>query len=366
MRFVCGALWLCAAACGHGSPSPKPVVGPAVDERAAAKDAKGLVTEIYRTIDRGKPDSLFSLVSDSLIVFGPRRIDAMVTRSDALVALGTVFDTKPHGSKGKRAQLRSGGLEVVVSQGGHSAWAFDVINLDGRQLAMTAVLSNTDDIWAVTAAALAETPTGKQAKAESARDAIVPPGATSLAKVAAGTGDAVDRLKKGLLDQQTWGDDLAGRDDAIVAGPTLGDVARGKKAIQRLWTARMKSKTREATSGELTAAMTPDGQLAWISVPVTRVSEGDDPTPLRIFAIYEKDGAAWKLAMLHESLAFDEPGSGTVFKKNLPPAPEPPKAEPPKPEPAKADPAAKKADDTASAKPKPKKSKKKKPKPPAD
>lgn len=329
-----------------------------VDERTAQSDARGLVTEIYRTIDRGKTDSLFSLVADPVIVFGPRRGDAMTTRSDALVALGGVVDTKGNRGKVKRAQLRSGGLGVVVSPGGHSAWAFDVISLEGHQLAVTAVLANTDDLWAVTAAALAETPSGRQVKAESARDAIVPPGAAAAAKVAPGAGAAVDKLKKGLLDQQTWGDELASRDDAIVAGPIAGEVARGKKAIQRLWTARMKSNVREATSGELTAAITADGQLVWISVPVTRVADGEDPMPLRVFAIYEKAGAGWTLCALHEALAVDEPGSGTAFKKILPPVPEPPK-----PPPATATEA--KPADTAAAKPA-KKKPKKKPKPVAN
>lgn len=336
-----------------------------MDPRTAQSDAKGLVNEIYRTIDRGKTDSLFSLVADPVVVFGPRRVDAMMTRSDALVALGTVVDTKGNRSgKAKRAQLRSGGLDVVVSPGGHSAWAFDVISIEGRQLAVTAVLSNTDDLWAVSAAALAETPSSRQARTESARDAIVPPGVpalpTAIAKIAPGAGDAVERLRKGMLDQQTWGDDLAGQDAAIVAGPVAGEVARGPRAIKRAWTARMKSRVREVATGELTAAITADGQLVWISVPVTRVAEGEDPLPLRIFAIYEKTGAVWRMAALHEAAAIDEPGRGTAFKKIVPP--EPPKAEPPKAEPPKPD---DKTPASTAAAARPKKPKKK-PKPPTD
>jgi ketosteroid isomerase-like protein len=308
------------------------------------------VVEIYDTIGRGKTDSLFSLLGERLVVFGPRPIDAMTTRADALVALGKVVDPKAK----KHPALHSGGLDVVTSPGGHSAWAFDVVSVGGQRLAVTAVLTNSDDIWAVSAAVLAETPTGKQVKAEAAKDAIVPPGAAGAAKRAPGAGDAVERFKKGLVDQQTWGDDLASLGDAIVVGPTAGDVARGKQAIARMWKARMRSKVREASSGELTAAMTPDAQLVWISVPVTRVADDEDPTPLRIFAVYAKDGPAWKMIALHEALAFGEPGAGTPFKKILPPAPLPP------PEPPKAEPAAKKPDATADKK---KATRKKKPKP---
>ena len=124
-----------------------------------------MVTEIYQTIGRGKTDSLFSLLTASLVVFGPRRMDAAASRADALVALGKILDPKAK----KHAQLRSGGLAVVASEGGHSAWAFDVVHVDGQPLAVTAVLSNTDDLWAVTAAAIAATPTGRQARSEAAQ-----------------------------------------------------------------------------------------------------------------------------------------------------------------------------------------------------
>jgi hypothetical protein len=302
------------------------VVGPAVDERTAQKDAKGVVAEIYQTLGRGKTDSLFSLLSDQLVVFGPRRTDATANRSDALVALNAIVDAKGPRNK-QRAQLRSGGVSVAVSQGGHSAWAFDVLTIDGQPLAVTAVLSNTDELWSVTAASLAETPTARQAKVEAARDAIVPTGATAVAKADPGAGAVIDKLKKGLLDQQSWGDDLASQSDGIVAGPTLGQVARGKQAIKRLWAMRVKSNLREAASGEPTAAITADGQLAWVSMPVTRVADGEDPMPLRIFAIYEKAGAAWNMIVLHEALAVAEPGSGAAWKKVVPPPPAKPEPE---------------------------------------
>jgi hypothetical protein len=289
-----------------------------------------------------------------VIVFGPRRMDAIGTRSDALVALGKVVDPRAK----KHAQLRSSRLAVVASEGGHSAWAFDVVRVDGQPLAVTAVLSNTNELWSVTAAAIAATPTGKQVKAEAAKDAIVPPGAAAAAKIDPAAAAAVDRFKAGLVDPQAWGDDLASRSDAIAVGPTAGDVARGKAEIKSRWKARRKANVREVTSGEITAARTADGQLVWLSAPVTRVADDEDVLPLRIFAVYEKAGAGWKLIALHEALAIDEPGSGTPFKKILPPAPA-------APEPVKAETTTAKADATDAksedppAKPKKKKQRKK-------
>src|SRR5690349_18660278 len=77
--------------------------------------------------------------------------------------------------------------------------------------------------------------------------------------------------------------------------------------------------------GEITAAVTDDGQLAWVSAPITRVEGDEAPLPLRAFAVYEKDGAEWKLIALHESLALAEPGAGASFKKVVPPKPAEPK-----------------------------------------
>jgi hypothetical protein len=328
------ALGLCAlTACGGSSAPPPaaPRVGPAVDARKAESDAKGLVVEIYETVSRGKTDSLFSLLGERLVVFGPRAADATTTRSDALVALGKVVDPKAK----RHAAVHSGGLDVVTSPGGHSAWMSDVVGVGGDRLAIVAVLTNSDELWAVSAAALAEMPSGRQVKAEAVRDAIVPPGAAASGKLDPRAADVVELFKKGLLDQQAWGDDLAARSDAVVIGPTAGDISRGKTAIQRAWKARLRSKVREATSGETTAGMTPDGQLVWISAPVTRVADDEDPMPLRIFAIYEKDAAGWKMIALHEAVAFGDAGAGAPFKKVLPPAPpppEPPRVEDKKPE----------------------------------
>jgi ketosteroid isomerase-like protein len=291
---------------------------------------------------------MFSLLADPLTVLGPRRADAMTTRSDALVALGKVLDPRVK----KHPQLRSTALTVAVSTGGRSAWAFDVVHFEGHAIAVTAILSNTSDLWSVTTAALALVPSAARAKTESARDAVVPPGATAAGKVDPAAARVVDDWKKGLLDPDSWGTELMSQSDAIYAGPTAGQVAHGKQAIRQLWKARARANVREAVSGEITAAVTADGQLAWLSAPVTRVADGEDPLPLRSFAVYEKDGAAWKLIVLHEGLAIDEPGRGTAHKKIVPAAPAPPRAEPVRPDDSK-------SSSAASAKARPTRKKKK-------
>ncbi|MEO8702085.1 MAG: nuclear transport factor 2 family protein [Kofleriaceae bacterium] len=308
-----------AAACGGGggggATKPKAPQQSAVDEKTAEKDARGLATEIYETINRGSKDSLFSLLDDSLVVFGPRRLDALGTRAETLVALGAILDPK------KKLGLRSSSLEVVASTGGRSAWAFDVINIGGDPHAVMAILINTDDLWQLDAAMVAQMPAALAMKSEAAKDAIVPPGAGAKAKIEPEAKGAVERFQKGLLDQESWGADLASRSDAVVVGPTFGEVARGKKDIKKLWKQRTEAKTREAISGEIVAETTPDGQIAWVTAPVTRVADGTAPMPLRAFAVFEKTPEGWRMIALQESLAIAEPGAGAPFKKILPPAP---------------------------------------------
>jgi ketosteroid isomerase-like protein len=341
-----GRAWiavLAVAACGGGKPAAAPRLDP-VDERKAEKEAKGLVTEIYDTIERARTGGLMPLLADPLFVLGPRRADALSTRSDALVALRETLE-----ALGKKTpSLSSNGLSVVVSPGGLSAWAVDTLSVQGDRMAVTAVLTNHDDFWLVTAASLAYTPPMKQVRAKLEKDAVVPPGVSGVKKLDNAARAAVDRFTRGLADPAIWGDDLGGRTNAVVIGPAAGDVTRGKGDIKKLWKKRAKSFVRAAPAGDVSAGVTADGQLAWVSAPVVRFAEDDEPLPLRMFAVFEKSGADWKLIALHEALAFDEPGVGVNFKKLPPPPIGAPDEPPPPPKPS---------DES-----KPKKKKKKKPK----
>ncbi|MBS1122798.1 MAG: SnoaL-like domain [Deltaproteobacteria bacterium] len=314
MRWLAVALLV---ACGGGGGGTSKVAHPkqdAVDEKQAEKDARGLVTEVYATLGRGTKDSLFSLLDASLVVFGPRKSDALGSRTETLVALGTVINPKD------KLAVRSSSLEVVASPGGRSAWAFDLVTIAGEPHAMLAILINTDDMWQVEAAVIAQTPSRGTVRSELARDAIVPPGASAKAKLDSTAKGAVDRFHKGLLDQDVWGADLGSRSDALYVGPSIGEVTRGKKELKKLWKKRSEAKLREAESGDLVAGATPDGQLAWVSAPVTRVDDdAPEPLPLRAFAVFERAGDGWKLIALHESLAIDEPGAGAPFRKLAPP-----------------------------------------------
>jgi SnoaL-like domain len=311
-----------------------------------------VVGEIYESIGHSDTDSLLTLAADSLIVYGPRKGDVHATRADALVALKDVVD------KQKRA-VKSADLAVVASPGGRSAWAFDAIDIGGSPFAIIVVLSNADDVWQVSAAELAITPAMKSVRAEVKQDAVVPTGMPGIAKIDPIAKPAVDKLTKGFADQSILGDDLASRSDAVYAGPGGGDVVRGKADLKKLFKRRVKDNVREVAAGDTTAAITGDGQLAWVTLPAVRFEDDVDPIPLRVFAVFEKHDADWKLIALHEAVAIDAPGAATAFKKLALP----------KPAAAAGSDAAGSAagsDDTAPPKKHKKKKHKKKPPPPPD
>ncbi|MEP6865524.1 MAG: nuclear transport factor 2 family protein [Deltaproteobacteria bacterium] len=322
LALSCGALVSCG---GGAKPAPAaPKQGPAVDEGTAEKDAKGLLNEIYSTIEHADTDGLMSLFGERLVVYGPRKGDALMTRADALVALKSYVDPKK-----RKPALHSDQLTIVASPGGHSAWAFDVVQVGGQPLAMTAVLSNADDVWQLSAATLGATPTMKTVRSELKKDAVVPTGMAGVAKVDPSAKAAVDKLEKGFTAQAAWGDDLASRSDAVVIGPGNGDITRGKADIKKLFAKRVDAHVRATAAGQVTAATTADGQLAWVTVPVVQFEDDTDPLPLRVFAVFEKTEADWKMIALQESLAVDEPGQGAKFKTVVaPPLPKPPEAAP--------------------------------------
>ncbi len=312
-----------ATGCGGGAtPAPARPKLEAVDEGTAEKDAKGLVHEIYDTIDQADTDGLMTLFAAPLVVFGPRKGDAHASRADALVALKTLVDARK-----KKPTLHSGQLTIVPSPGGHSAWAFDVVDIGGQEMSLTAVLSNLDDVWQVSAATLAATPSMKTVRSELKKDAVVPPGLSGVARLDPGAKGAVDKLTRGLSAQELWGADLAKRTDAVVIGPGAGEVTHGKSEIKKLFEKRALAHVRATAAGQITAAATVDGQLAWATVPVVRFEDDTDPLPLRVFAVFEKADGDWRMIALQESLAVDEPGQGAQFKSIAAPAlPKPPEA----------------------------------------
>jgi len=219
-------------ACG-GAPAPPPVAPklPAVDERKAEKDAKGLLTEIYQSIGHGDTDGLMSLLAEPLVVFGPRKNDALGTRADALVALKEKVESeietkaraaieRAHGRRIARRSLRVGGRRDDDQR---RATRDHVRAVEHRR----SVERQRRD--ARTYAADETGPRRAQARRGRAD------GMAGVAKLDPGARGAADKLSKGLNEQKIWFDDLATRSDSVVIGPALGDITRGKKDIKKMW-----------------------------------------------------------------------------------------------------------------------------------
>ena len=346
------AVAACAGGSQAGPVAPKEA---AVDAKIAQKGAKDLVDEIYEDIGHANTDSLQSLLDTKVMVLGPRRTDAVANRSDAILALGKYVDAK----KKLQPRLKSAALGVFPSEGGHSAWGYDHLDANGEQWAAMVVMSGSNDLWSVDAVALGETPPLAKVKAELKKDAVVPPAAGVTVKAEPGAAAAVEKFSKGLAEQKGWATDLEASDEAVVIGPAAGEVTHGKKDMKALWKKRLKANVRAMLAGEVSGAATRDGMLAWVSAPIMRAEDGEDPMPLRAFAVYARSGSAWTMVALQESIALDAPGAGVPFKKFVPAAVAPP----PPPEDKKPDKKVKKKkkpsgddDDVA-----PKKVKKKKP-----
>jgi len=142
-----------------------------------------------------------------VVVFGPRPLDAMATRSDALVALGKIVD--PKAKKARRGALGWTRYVVTLARRPPRRGRADVVSVGGQRLAVTGRADQQRRHLGVSAAVLAETPTGKQVKAEAAKDALVPPGLAAAAKRDPGRratrSRAVSRRASSI--QQTWGDE---------------------------------------------------------------------------------------------------------------------------------------------------------------
>jgi hypothetical protein len=278
--------------CGGGAAQQKAATEPNVDVGDAGKAARGVLTEIYGDLRRGDVGGVQSLVAPAPFVVGPGASDVFLDRADAIVALGGFLRS------GDRHKLTSKRLAVVVSPGGHSAWASDTLDVEGVTVALSAVLVESDGLWTVEAVhvgrVLGEAQRGDAAKARGEVPAAAP----------SGTAEAVKLYKAGLAAPASFADQLGTGADVLWLGVGPKDSIRGTKAIKKAWKKRLATPPRLALVGNLRAGVTPDGALVWIFADLDVTAEGAAKQPLRELAIYARDGArAWKLVALHDSLA---------------------------------------------------------------
>ena len=85
--------------------------------------------------------------------------------------------------------------------------------------------------------------------------------------------------------------------DAIALGSDPREVWKGGPAIlkaSRTWGMGL------TVTGDVRAALTPDGELGWVAANVTLMNR-DAVQPYRVLSVFRQEGGAWKLVQTHFS-----------------------------------------------------------------
>jgi ketosteroid isomerase-like protein len=276
---------------GCGGGAHRVAAPAAVDEQTSLTEAKGLVEEAYGSLRRGKSEGLLPLLAESLWAIGPGPT-ALVDRGGVVAALNAALPPR------KTHKVVSRDLIVAVAPGGRSAWVADEVTIDGTALVGSAVLERVDDFWIV-ASAHVGAPVTERALARrlplakpAARVAVTPPA----------TAPVVARFTEGVTGERGFRGQLA--DDAIAIGTAPGKIVRGGDAIAKQWKKAAHAGDTVAIDGAIRAALSTDGQLAWIDAVLRRGRADGTEVPVRASYVYRRAGARWELIVAQESVAM--------------------------------------------------------------
>ncbi len=264
---ACGAAW----SSGCGGSAAKPVAPSAQTEDQARQDAKAVVDEGYRALKSGDTDDLLSLLSDEVVVLGPRPSDMMRTRADAVLALREVIDPR------KKTKFQAGGVKLAIATGGRSAYAVDKLTFGGKPVVATALVDGAAATWRVTAVALAPLVSEAAKKKAASAGTLSAPAATAEVPIGDGGSGPTQALASGLSDVSAWVSALADEPGALVI-TSDGSVASGKKAIGRA--AKQWSAVAMEPTSAIFSVVTGDGKLALVTCLAQRQGkEPSEPTP---------------------------------------------------------------------------------------
>ena len=281
MRIHAIGLTVALAVGACSSTARAPAAAPVADKdvkKATAKDARGLIKELYGSVRRGRGSNMQTLLADTAYVVGPAVADIYATRNQTVAAATEHFELAD------RHRVRSRGLKAMSSPSGKSAWIFDRVDIDRTRYTLAVVLAQVDEIWYAVAIHLGREPAGKVA--------------TPLPPLAGGVDaraeEVVLLVQAGAAAPGQFLDQLAARGETAVIGPGKRDQAAGAKRIARLWKKRKLADKPIAIDGELRAGVTPDAALAWV---IANTHSGD-AAPQRILWIYEQADGVWKLVLM--------------------------------------------------------------------
>ena len=285
MRNVAGSIVLAVAvaACAGTAPAPEAVTAGEDAQQEAASYARETAKEVYKALRRGKLDTSQSLLGDEVFAVGPRAKDVYSERTAAVLAATAELDA------GERHKLSSRGLVTGGSVTGKSAWMVDRIDIDRRRYSVVAVLAEIDEIWYIVALHVGATGDG-----ESTGAAMAPLGGG----VSSAAADVVELVRAGAASPDALLEQLSGHPKVTVVGPGRSDHLRGARKITRKWKRKRGGAEPFALSGDVRAAVTPDGGLAWV-VANTRAGDG---AGLRTMFVYERVDDGWHLVALQRAV----------------------------------------------------------------
>lgn len=331
------AIWIALAGWGCGGKAAAPARPVSQGEGKARQEARAVLDEIYGALKSGDTDDLLSLMSDDVVVLGPRPADLLRSRAEVVTGLREVLEAR------KKTRFASQGLRLAIGPGGGSAYAVDRLQLAGRPVIAVALLDGARTIWRVSAVHL-QAPLGAAAiQKAAAAGTLGAPAGTAEPRLgeAEGQGDAPARELARQLDKVgSWVAALEGDEEAVVIGAD-GAVAFGKKAIGRA--VKRLADVRLEASSPVAAVVSSDGQLALATCTATRTiepaeeaaSDGkkkggksgrgkakndkgiakaaaeEPPRTVRVTAILRREGGGWKLAAFAEAHALAEPAAPT-------------------------------------------------------
>jgi hypothetical protein len=288
--LVAGVLLLCA--CGGAAATRDTAEAPAVDNEEATAQARGVVDEVHGSIKRGAPEGMLPIIAEDVVAIGARG-EAFTDRSAVIVALTDALGNQ----RSEKHKVSAKNVSIGISDGGRAAWATETVNVDGTAYVATAILSDVDDIWVVSAVHLAH-PVPDKKRDTAIAPAAPPAGIEELAR------PAVDLLMEALDDPEpraVLGEQLA--DGASTTWiETSGKITRGGNKIRKAWKKAAKKKPTIELAGDVHAGVSADGKVAWVLAGAVLGQKKQDPVPARLFYVYRNDGDAWRLVVAHEAV----------------------------------------------------------------